>query len=53
MKIERNKRQFVAEDLVTANSTNVDAITVAIDYTDGAAARRRGIFTSRATLRTI
>ena len=36
-----------------ANSTNVDAITVAIDYTDDAAARRRGIFTSRATLRTI
>jgi len=35
------------------NSTNVDAITVAIDYTDGADARRRGIFTSRATLRTI
>ena len=35
------------------NATQVDAITVEIDYTDGAAARRRGIFTSRATLRTV
>ena len=34
-------------------ASNVDAITVEIDYTDGAAARRRGIFTSKATLRTI
>ena len=36
-----------------ASSTAVDAITVVIDYTDSAPARRRGIFTSRATLRTI
>ena len=44
---------YAVEGSGPANSTNVDAITVAIDYTDGAAARRRGIFTSRATLRTI
>ena len=36
-----------------ANSTNVDAITVAIDYTDGAAASRRAVFTSAAELRTV
>jgi hypothetical protein len=35
------------------SSTAVDAITVTIDYTDTAPTRRRGIFTSRATLRTI
>jgi hypothetical protein len=44
---------YEAEGSGPANSTNVDAITVAIDYTDGADARRRAIFTSGAELRTV
>ncbi len=44
---------YAAEGSGPNSSPNVDAITITIDYTDGAAARRRGIFTSKATLRTI
>ena len=44
---------YEAEGTGPGNSTTVDAITVAIDYTDGADARRRAIFTSGAELRTV
>ena len=44
---------YEVEGTGPGNSATVDAITVAIDYTDGAAARRRAIFTSGAELRTV